>query len=167
VATYDQAEIDALLRCPKTITDPPKRSTKLVNADYRNDMRLIASNGIGGEFAVFMRQSEDFPENFSVGLVYHPNDGRPEITLVRCNGQHGVYNGSPSQNPTHPHFGYHIHTATEEAQDAGFRAERTAVATAEFASYDEAVRHFVALVNIEESDRDRYFPKRQQPKLFD
>ena len=95
MAIYDQAEIDALLGCPKTITDPPKRSTKLVNADYRNDMKLIASNGIGGEFAVFMRQSEDFPENFSVGINKQHNDGRPERTLVGCNGQHNVYNGSP------------------------------------------------------------------------
>ena len=158
MSPYDQAEIDALIACEKEVSDPPKRITKLEGANFRNDCKLIASNGIAGEFGVFMRQNEDFPENFSVGLRYLPKDGRPEITLLRCNGQHGVFN-SQGFDPTHPHWEYHIHKATYEALMQGFAAEKFAMATKEFASYHEALEYFLRAVNVRERDRVKHFPE--------
>ena len=94
---YNQNEIDALISCPKSLTEPPKRDLRLVGADWRNDMTL-QSEGCKGEFAVFFRRSDDFPENFSIGLKYDPKDGSGEITLLRCNGQHGVLTGRSTSN---------------------------------------------------------------------
>jgi hypothetical protein len=105
---------------------------KLVRADWRNDCKLVA-NGIEGEFSVFMRRSEDFPENFSIGLVYAPKDGSGEITLLRCNGQHGVFNGNFA--PNHPHWGYHIHQASEAAIASGLKSEKHAERTEAYASF--------------------------------
>jgi hypothetical protein len=62
VAIYSQPEIDRLIACPKSIIEAPRRHPKLVGADFRNSMRL-ASSEVEGDFDVFMRQSEDFPEN--------------------------------------------------------------------------------------------------------
>ncbi len=165
VAAYNDNDIKALIGCAKDISEPPKKDMRLVGADWRNEMKLVASNDAAGEFTVFMRQSEDFPENFSIGLVFHPNDGRGEITLLRCNGQHGVYNGG-SGDANHPHWDYHIHTASEIAQDVGERAEKIAEKTVEYASFDEALQYFVKVVNLNQKDYDKYFFKSKQPRLF-
>ena len=113
---------------------------KLVGAHWRNDCKLVA-NGVEGEFSVFIRRSEDFPENFSIGIVYEPKDGSGEITLLRCNGQHGIFNSS--FDPHHAHFTYHIHRASETAIAHGFKPEKFAENTEDFASFEGAVQHFV------------------------
>jgi len=128
---------------------------KLVGADWRNDCKLVAG-GVEGEFSVFMRKSEDFPENFSIGMLYTPKDGSGEITLLRCNGQHGIFNGSFA--PDHPHFSYHIHRASEIAITNGFKPEKYAEKTEEFASFEEAVQHFVKLINLDPADAMKHFP---------
>lgn len=165
VAIYSQKEINDLIVCPKMISEPPKREMKLIGADWRNDMKLIASDGTLGEFSVFMRKSEDFPENFSIGLIYHSKDERGEIGLIRCNGPHGDYNGGKSGDEDHPHWDYHIHTASERALDAGERAEKYAVKTSEYASFEEAVQYFVKTVNLEKGYVNQYFPRNRQREL--
>jgi len=86
VAAFSQDELDGLISCPKEVSDPPKREMRLERAHWRNDAKLIASNGLQGDFVMFMRKNEDFPENFSIGLIYNPHDGQGEIPLFRCNG---------------------------------------------------------------------------------
>lgn len=160
MATYSQSELDGLISCPKEISEAPKKGMKLCEAHFRNDAKLIASNGISGEFGMFMRQSEDFPENFSIGLTYSPQDGRNPVTLLRCNGKHGTFNGS--FDPTHPHWDYHIHRADETAIEAGLAAERVATKTAEYASFEEALQFFVRTVNLSPNEAQKYFPPRPQ-----
>lgn len=111
-----------------------------------------------------MRKNDDFPENFSVGLRYSANDGRPEITLLRCNGKHGVFTGAGDS--THPHWDFHIHQASEAAQDAGFTAEKYATSTTEFASYEQAVQYFIRAVNLNAQDASKFFPNGTQGNLF-
>jgi hypothetical protein len=164
MAAYNQKDIDDLIVCPKTISEPPKRDMKLTGADWRNDMKLIASDGTVGEFSVFMRRSDDFPENFSIGLIYHSNDERGEIGLIRCNGPHGVYNSGAS-DADHPHWDYHIHKASERALDAGERAERYADKTRAYASFEEAIQYFVTSVNLDRGDANKYFPWKEQREL--
>jgi hypothetical protein len=130
---------------------------KLVGAHWRNDCKVVA-NGIEGAFSIFIRRSEDFPENFSVGIVYEPKDGSGEITLLRCNGQHGIFNGS--FDPDHAHFTFHIHRASEIAIANGFKPEKYAENTEEFASFEEAVQYFVKLINLDAADAKRHFPDR-------
>jgi hypothetical protein len=165
VAAYSQKDIDDLIACPKEISEPPKKDMKLADAHWRNDMKLVASNGILGEFLVFMRRSEDFPENFSIGLIYQPNDGRAEVVLLRCNGQHGVYNGGAG-NASHPHWDYHIHVASEKALEAGERAERHADKSSAYASFEEAVQYFILRVNLSNRDVEKYFRTNQTSLPF-
>lgn len=157
MAEYRQTEIDALISCPKEVRAQPLRERKLVNASFRNDAKLVATDGTAGEFAVFMRQSEDFPEDFSIGLIYQPGDGRQDLVLLRCNGQHGEFTGLPGQDAQHPHWGYHIHRATEAALDAGFKAEKYAEPTTEFASYEEALPYFAVAINLNKADAKKHF----------
>jgi hypothetical protein len=166
VNTFRQDELDALISCPKEISEAPKREMKLSGAHWRNDATLVASNDLKGEFAMFMRRNEEFPENFSIGLIYHPHDGRGEIMLFRCNGPHGCFNSDFI--PTHPHFDYHIHQANENAIEAGYAPEKSAVKTSEYASFEEALQFFVKAVNLNAKDAKQYFPTGTQiPFSFD
>jgi hypothetical protein len=74
------------------------------------------------------------------------------------------YNCQGSQD--HPHFDYHIHTASEAAIDAGEKPEKYAVKTNEFASVEEAIQYFVKRVNIAAKDVAKHFPSNRQILLF-
>jgi hypothetical protein len=163
VAAFSQNELDELISCPKEVSDPPKREMRLDRAHWRNDAKLVASNGLQGDFVMFMRKNEDFPENFSIGLIYNPHDGQGEITLFRCNGKHGDCNRS--FDPSHPHSDFHIHRATEDAIESGQAAEKDAVLTTEFASFEEGLQFFLKEVNLNAKDAKKYFPA-GTPNLF-
>lgn len=138
---------------------------KLKDADWRNNAEMLASDETNGVFSVFMRRNEDLPENFSVGLRYTANDGRPEIILLRCNGKHGAFTGAGDEK--HPHWRFHIHKASAIAQDRGFPAEKYATETSEFASYEQAIEFFVKAVNLDPHDVDKHFPNNVQSNLFE
>jgi len=130
---YTQQEIDDLIACAKVVSDAPKREEKLDRGHFRNDMRLKSADG-KLEFRVFMRRSEDLPENFSIGLVFLPRDGTGEVPLLRCNGPHGAFNDS--FDPLHPHWDFHVHLATAEMIEIGSRPEKPAAVNKDFASYE-------------------------------
>lgn len=157
---YTQQEIDALIACPKVVSEPPRRDPKLDRGHFRNDMRLKSISG-ESEFRVFMRRSEDLPENFSVGLAFLAKDGSGEIILMRCNGPHGGYNDS--FDPNHPHWDFHVHRASAEMIEGGLRPEKHATINKDFASYEEAVQYFLKETNI--TDAGNYFPGYDQWNL--
>jgi hypothetical protein len=153
-----------LISCPKQVSEPPKREMTLFGADWRNGAKLIASDGTDGVFSIFMRKNEDFREDFSIGLMYCPQDDPETITLLRCNGRHGDFNANI--DPDHPHFNFHIHRASEEAIDAGGKPEKFASKTTEFASYEEALQYFVKAINLNSKDVEKHFPSSAQFPLF-
>lgn len=127
----------------------------------RNDFRAQGEHG--EDFRVFMRQSIDFAENFSIGLDYVPRDGSGRLCLIRCNGPHGPRSVGPLE--TIPHFAFHIHLAKEENIIQGSRPERGGEITKEFASYDDALRYFLRRCNVE--GWDKHFPNLVNGSLFD
>jgi hypothetical protein len=153
-----QEEIDRLIRCPKVISDPPRKEMAEDRGSLRNNMKLTAKAG-QAEFFAFMRRNADFSENFSIGLEYCPRDGSGRICLLRCNGPHGGW--IDDFHDPDPHFRYHIHLARAENIEAGFRAERGAEVTKEYASYQEALRYFVRRCQIGEAGK--YFPELEHP----
>jgi hypothetical protein len=157
---YTQDEIDGLIGCAKAITEPPKREMKLDRGHFRNDMRLRSGDG-ALEFRVFMRRSEDLPENFSIGVAFLPKDGTGEILLLRCNGPHGGFNDT--FDPDDPHWDFHVHRATAEMIEAGQRPEKSAVVNRDFASYEEALQYFLRTANI--TDAAAHSPDLAQRKL--
>jgi hypothetical protein len=124
----------------------------LERRSYRNDMVVTSTDG-QRRFHVFIRQSEDFPENFSIGLEHIPEDGSGSIILLRCNGPHAAHI-SLVDLPAH-HYVHHVHTATPEAIEVGFRSERDAQITSEYGTFQDALAYFVRRCNI--SGADSYF----------
>lgn len=102
-----------------------------------------------------------------MGLRYQPRDGRSDIILLRCNGQHGIFNHSRPGSADHSHWNYHVHRADEKAIANGFRAEKFAEKTTEYASYQEAVVYFVAAINIRRTDINKYFARDTHTDLFE
>ena len=158
--TYSQEIFDELISCHKIISDPPRKEMRLDRGNLRNDMRLKSLDGVE-DFSVFIRQNESFPENFSIGLDYHPKDGRGSIILLRCNGQHGHFEDCAGNISYHDYF--HIHRAREENISSGVRPERGAEITTEYANLDQAIQYFFRVINTPTADQ--YFPKYKQARI--
>jgi hypothetical protein len=158
VSVYTQEFLDELITCPKTIAEPPKKSMTSLHGSKRNDM--IVESGPGKRFRVFMRQSEAFEEDFSIGLRFEPPGGEA-IVLMRCNGIHGDVQSS--QGATY-HAVYHIHKARAENIEQGLRPERGGEPTNEYATFDQALRYFLKATRIEWTDT--HFPRLRQTELF-
>jgi len=158
---YSQEELRELIECPKTIVYPPRKEMTLDRGHLRNGMRLKSAEN-KHDFSVFMRQNRDFVENFSIGLVYLPKDGTPEITLIRCNGPHGdvVEN---ALDPV-PHRGHHIHLARAENIEAGFEPGKGATLTKDYATFEDALGFFLRKCNV--LDAEKYFANIVQLDLF-
>lgn len=148
------AEIAALITCPKVTDKPPRRQPKLERGSLRNDADLISQDQ-QHHFHMFIRQNAELIEDFSVGLIYRPLDGSDSIDLFRCNGQHGGHRSFPLDKSWHS--SYHIHRATASAMDAGLRANLDASLCDAYASFEEALEHFLTTINL--VDRDQHFPR--------
>ena len=164
MGAYSDDEIERLICCPKVISVPPAKNLRLNGAYGRNEAKLVATDGTKGTFSMFMRKNEDFPEDFSIGLMYRSEDGTSDITLLRCNGKHGVFNEGGG-NPDHPHFDFHIHKASARAISAGRAPEKFAEKTTEFASYEQALQHYVKVVRLNSDDASKHFPSEVQTKI--
>lgn len=147
--TFTDDELSKLINCPKLVVDPPRREMRVDGKMKRNDMVLKSTDGQHA-FRVFMRQSDEFPENFSIGLVYQPGEEPGSFPLIRCNGQHGG-------ERVHPHHAvFHIHRTKAADINAGILEARGIEGTTAYASYKEALAHFCAMIQME--NVDDHFP---------
>ena len=147
--TFTDEELAELMNCPKQVDDPPKREMRLDGKSKRNDMTLKSTDA-KHNFRVFIRQSDEFPENFSIGLMYVPNEEPGSFQIVRCNGQHGG-------ERAHPHHAvYHIHLSKADDINAGILEPRHIEQSPAYASFQEALAHFCRLTNVQ--NPDQYFP---------
>jgi hypothetical protein len=131
------------------------------NGQKRNGLKLRSEDG-ADEFAVFIRVNEDFHENYSIGLRHLPT-GEESAILLRCNGNHG-----PHQNQVvnaDQIDGVHIHYTTETALQAGMKLENYAEPTSAYATYEDALRHFLRIINVLQPEK--HFPRIYQLPLFD
>ena len=111
--SYTTEIIDELIARPKRVSKSPPKEFKEENRHRRKDMEL---EGIeGGEFFVFIRQSLEFSEDFSLGLQYILDGKR--ILLVRYNGQHEQTDDVIKLELLH--FQYHVHKASPENLNNG------------------------------------------------
>jgi len=121
--TFTDEELKSLIACPKQVIAPPRREMRLDGKMKRNDMTLKSADG-KHEFRVFMRQNDEFPENFSIGLMYLPNEEPGSFQLLRCNGQHGGERVHPHHAAFHS-TGAKRTTSTPESWNPGTSRERT------------------------------------------
>lgn len=145
----------------KVITESPRKDFREENQHLRNDFLLTSSDGTR-KYSVFMRKHMTFLENFSIGLVYHSEEGT-SINLFRCNGNHGEV-VIDILKPD-PHFGYHTHKITAELLENNINDPKQSELTQEYASFEQALNYFCRYVNIK--DADKYFPNINQTNMFE
>ena len=115
-------------------------------------------------FDVFLRQSLEFAEDFSLGLVYLSQDDGKRMTMIRYNGQHDQSNDPYDQTKTH--FQYHIHKATAENFNNGRYDKHPANTTLEYASFEEATMAFLSGIGLRPQDIENHFPGMDLLPLF-
>lgn len=144
VENLSQAEIEALITCPKRVRNPGSRE-KTKGKHLERDYLVLSQDG-KSEFVVFTRQSLLIQDSFSAGLRWRSKTG-DEVILVRCNG------------PDHEHLNSvermrfagrcHVHRATERYLTLGRKAEGYAEVTDAYHSLSGALHHLAQLASIE------------------
>ena len=158
------ADIYDLIRLPKTITEKsPSLGYREENGHKRCDLKLRGISDGDVIFEAFIRQSERFIENYSIGLRCYMNDGAASrITLVRYNGSHGETSRDVDGHYAKPHI--HRITAEEIALGSIQPQERQREITDRYVTYEEALTVFFA--DTETSNAEDYFSDLAQGRLF-
>ena len=128
--------ITELLRMPKRPFPGPHPKQRDKGSHTELNQRLRTEEG--EEFSLLLRQSIRLDRDFSCVLMWHSPEG--DLILVRCNGS--------SHNHGKARKECHIHRATAEAIQKGFRAESFADTTIQYATLAGAKHHMVQLANI-------------------
>ena len=155
--------IRGLIICPKRLSDPPARDFKEENRHRRKDMRLQSADDPARNFDVFIRQSLEFDEDFSLGLVYLSPEGK-RMTLTRFNGQHDQSNDPLDLQKMH--FQYHVRTATAANLNDGRYDKHPAASATRYASFQEATVEFLAAIRLDQEDIAKHFPGCEDLPLF-
>ena len=157
---YTAEDLEQLLSCPKKITKPPRKEMKTEGKMQRDEMELASIDG-KHSFRVYMRQSIEFSENFSIGLDYSRNDEAGGFCLIRCNGKHGGQREHPH------HVNFHVHQCDVDDVNQGIRDARIVEETADYAAFRDALLYFLRRVALQSADLEKYFPRPQQELPFE
>lgn len=147
---YTDELIKDLIECSKIIVDAPKDMKEGRSGFLKKIFTLKSKDGIYS-FSGFITQNLTFAENFSIGLVFNSKEDKGKITLLRCNGPHGM------TKELH-HAVCHIHTVIAEDINNGNKVEKNINQTNAYATLEDAIQFFVKYININPSDRQKYFP---------
>lgn len=144
----------SLITAPKTVTVQPARAWKTRGGERfrRNEAELRDREG--RHYVLFMRQSLDLPEDFSIGLREHLPEVRGDVTLLRCNGRH--HEDEQRRDPGH-HGVYHSHTATADDVNAGNTTKPRHIVEAPYDSFLGALGYAVKRFSVEQPGT--YFPQ--------
>ena len=110
---YTDEDLTNLIGCAKRISQAPRKKMRTEGQMLRDEMEFESLDG-KHTFGVFLRQSRQFTENFSVGINYLPKDEQGSFCLLRCNGMHGGHKVHPH------HLSCHIHRSKAEDVNDGF-----------------------------------------------
>jgi len=154
---YSDKEINNLIICPKMITKPPKKYLELKYGHLRNSFELSSETK---KFYCYIRVCNDFQEDFSIGLIYQPNDAE-KLTLVRYNGLHGEHT-NPDKTKINT---CHIHKASSKCIEENLKPEKYAYTVTNYATYLECLKIFCNDINIQDNIND-YFKFHTQLSLL-
>ncbi len=156
--------IQDLVSCSKTITKKePASGYREDGRHLRCDLELVSTEDSSTTFKVFIRRNTEFIENFSIGLLYSPDEPTlATITLVRYNGPHGETGRDPDGHYAKPHI--HRITVSELESGSVRPQERHREITERYGTFEQGSSIFfndTHVVNFED-----YFPNLLQGNLF-
>jgi len=129
---FSAAEIARLIAELKHLGSRWER--RLLTLRFKNQVSQKRSGlvvqGETGEFEIKVRQSADYPLDFSVIVGFRKKNENNWFHLKRYNGRHpGPHVNRRPGKPKEEIAGFHIHIATEEAQRRGRDEEADAIET--------------------------------------
>jgi hypothetical protein len=151
---YTDEFIDRLFQISKIFIDPPPKEYREDRGHMKKNFTIQSDDG-QYNFRGFIRYNIRFPENFSIGLDYDPKEEKGTICLLRCNGDHGENNVFPH------HATFHIHRASAFTINEGLKPESNIEQTTAYSGLEEAIQYFINLINIDNSQSEKYFPPKQ------
>lgn len=154
--------LNALIHCKKEIIEHPKKAMKEINNSRRNDFTAISAKNVftkPQKFTIFIRQSCEFTEDFSIGLIWKPEGYSCGIILVRFNGAHGKNRSVEHQRIPH------IHKLTLlDIQNQKYDPHQI-IETKNHVNINDSILKFMEYCNIIDWERD--FPYLLETNLFD
>ncbi len=157
-------EIQALIETEKRIVHKdPVKGFREENRHFDCRLELESDSGEEKKFKVFIGQSVEFIENFSIGLQYEINISLLKIiTLTRYNGPHGDISRHSDGHYAKPHI--HRLTAAEIASGSMMPQEKHRKITDKYRTFEEAISIFFR--DIGAANFADHFPELRQPRLF-
>lgn len=156
-----------LINGEKRIVRAEKQQMWPENRHHRNDFYLESYDG-KYTYRVFLRRSDEFMEDFSVGLVWtnatnHIHVNR-DIVLLRCQGPHD--SGKPLG--TDIHHSYHTHEVTvKDIMEHRYLKPSSKGITDAFACFQSALSYFVKRCGVSNSQGYADFKMMNQISLLD
>lgn len=154
MAVITDALLEDVMLCNKIATRADRRRLVFSNRHRKNTIYLSSENG-KYEYKLFLRQSEAFIEDFSVGLIWTNPAQFFEISkncviLLRCQGPH---DGKAPQG-TDIHHDFHIHKITlNDLQEKRYQKPSDRKTTTEFSSFEQAIFYFINAYHVMDMDK--------------
>lgn len=105
----------------------------------------------GSRFRLTVRQLLLDPLDFSVVLMYSVPGTSRQFRLRRCNGDSHLHTNKIERNVID---GFHVHTATERYQAAGFKEDDFAEPTDAYAELFGAIRHMLRTASFDAESQE-------------
>lgn len=155
--------IQDLIVCPKKAVKAERKRMLSVNRSLRNRVALISLDG-SYTYDLFLRQSEDFLEDFSVGLIWTNADKHigvnKQIILIRLQGPHDT--GEPLGKDLH--HDYHVHKITvADINERRYLRPSSKESSKKFSSFAGALFHISEYCDITGLDKYIDLPQANEP----
>lgn len=154
------ALLDDILYCPKIAVRAERKRMTVSNRHKKNTVYLSSESG-KYEYKLFLRQSEEFIEDFSVGLIWtNPSSlisiSKSSVILLRCQGPHD----GKAPLGTDIHHAYHIHKITiEDFAQRRYQKPSGRTVTSEFSSFEQAIFYFINTYHVKDIDKYTELPE--------
>ena len=142
-----------IITCKKHVLKADRKKMILENRHYKNTLYLISDNE-QYTYKMFMRRSNEFIEDFSIGLIWtNPQNfigiGK-NIILLRCQGPHD----GKQELGFDVHHDYHTHEITvSDIEEKRFAKPSNRNLTDAFNSFEQALLYFnkkCDIINMED-----------------
>ncbi len=145
--------LQEIITCPKTVIKADRRKMILDNRHYKNNVYLVSNNGIY-KYKIFMRKSDEFIEDFSIGLIWtNANECinlSKNIILLRCQGPHD----GKKPLETDIHHSYHTHEITvDDITNKRYLKPSNRNLSKDFSSFEEAALYVTRKCGIIDLDK--------------
>lgn len=140
--------LNEVISCPKHVIKADRKRMVLENRHYKNKLDIISEDG-KYTFKMFMRQSNEFLEDFSVGLIWtNPQkyiNISKNIILLRCQGPHD----GRQELGSDIHHDFHIHKISSlDIEEKRYSKPSNRTSTDKFHSFNQALCYFIEKCGI-------------------